>query len=192
MGGGSTTQSSSGPPSWLASGLQSTAPGLLSTDPATRDKSLSAYMMDPEAYKQIGTVLQSEAQGDYLDPAKNPALTNYMNVLHQQTQSGYQDEMAKLKSEFAQSGQYSMGANSPLLQAGTQLASKSAASEQSALAPQLLSAYGQERGIQNQALGALGSYEQTPINLYNQIASMFNQGTSVQTNQFGMASLLGK
>jgi hypothetical protein len=76
-----------------------------------------------------------------------------------------------------------MGTNSPLLQAEKQAVQTSQQQLDEANASALLGTYGQERGLQNLALGQLDAWNKTPINQAEQIANMFKAGTSTSTTQ---------
>jgi hypothetical protein len=175
-GGGSTTVQQSGPPEPFKTPLMNT--GVAWLDPNSRNTAQANSFMSPALFEAIGGAWGQQARGDYLDPSTNPALQRYLAAGQQASQRNLGTSLAGLESQFAKAGQYSMGTNSPLLQAEKQAVQTSQQQLDEANAAQLLGTYGQERGLQNLALGQLDAWNKTPINQAEQIANMFKAGTS--------------
>lgn len=181
---GRTSSGKSGLPGALRQPLLQNLPGLLRPG-AARQASLGGLMMDPSQYGQIGSTLANTAFGGNLDVANTPqgqALTKAM-----QSQSGQYlgDQLADMRSRFAQSGQNLSG---PLMQSSQQAIEKSTQNLNDTLAQQFFNQLGQERQLQMNALSGYSQYQQTPANLFGQMGSLMSsqQQTRPQGSPLGM------
>ena len=138
--------------------------------PENRGQALSAFTLDPSAFAQVGKQLQSTSQGDYLDVAHTPAGQALIAAITGNQQAQLAQQAAGLRSQFAQSGQNLSG---PLMQATQQAGSTASAQTARDIMAQLFPAYESERGRQLAATGALGQYEQFPLQSFLDVARLF-------------------
>jgi hypothetical protein len=145
--------------------------------------------MDPERFRSLGGLLNQYASGANLDQTNNPIYQNYVNSVGQATGRMAAENQAGIRSRFAQAGQTSTGGSNPLLQAQENAQNIQAQTMQEALAPAALNLFNTEQARQLQAIGALGQYEQTPMDMFRQYAGMFN-ATNQTTPGTGWGSIL--
>lgn len=190
MGGGtktSSTQTSSGPPSWLGNpfAYQAMAAAGLTNDgrPMQKQKAgaFKHFLLDPNASSGALSGMQQFASGQYLNPDTNPALMNYIGSMEGATNRGIAQQQAALRSRYALAGHTSTGASSPLLEAQRQLANQGLGTMQEALAPQLLGAYQNARNQQMGALGQIQGMNMLPYNMLRDVASLYSTGASKTT-----------
>lgn len=157
-------------------GKKQGAPALGLLDPAKRQDAFSHFMLDPERFASIGTTLGDTVQGKNLDVAGTTAGQRLINALNENARVQLGQDMNKIGSEFALSGQNLGG---PLLQAQTQAATRSNVANQADISQHLFDLFNQERQRQMAATGALSAYEQTPLDIFQNLMGAFtNQKVS--------------
>jgi hypothetical protein len=186
-GGGSSSYSGADPA--LVKSMSGVGQNWL--NPENRDAAAASSFISPALFQQIGNMWGQQATGQYLDPSTNPALQRYMNAGQQASQRNLGTSLANLESQFAKAGQYSMGTNSPLLQAEKQAVQTSQQQLDETNAKALYDTYGQERGLQNLALSALQGWNQTPASMAQDFARASTTSSSSSSQGGGDALTAG-
>jgi hypothetical protein len=150
------------------------AKGLL--DPAKRGDAFSRFMIDPERFATIGDTLGSTVAGENLDVAATAPGQRLINAINENARVQLGQDLGQMGSDFALSGQNYGG---PLMQAQTQAITRSATAREGEIAQHLFNLFNEERARQLAATAPLSAYEQTPLDIFTNLAGMFtNQQTS--------------
>jgi hypothetical protein len=186
--GGGTTSGKTGLPGRLQQPIMSGLEGLLGGGEG-RPAALSRFMFDPQRFAQIGSTIGESAFGQNLDASQTPAGKGLISAINQQSQQGLAESLAPIRSRFALSGQNLSG---PLLSAETQAATQAGKNRDAIVSEALFNTYNQERGRQLASLGALGQFEQTPLNIVAQLAPLFSKQSSTVQRSNPLFNFIGK
>lgn len=152
---------------------------------AQRDQSMAAFTLDPAAFGKIGTALGQYSDPNYLDVASNPYTKNLIAALTGESNVNLEENLAKLRSQFAAQGQTGAGAASPLALTEAQTIEAAQADLNDTIAKQLFNQLRQQQVLQLQGLGAAGQYQMTPANLVQSLAGLMGTGTGASPGILG-------
>ena len=166
--------------------------GMFSGPGAGRDEAFNRSFLDPERYKQTGDVLHETSSGANLDVANTESGQSLIQALNNQYDSAISKNMADNRSRFAMAGHGGEGASGPLEKAQLQTIRAGREGATNELMKRLFDERSVERQRQLAATGAEQNFQQTPYNMFSDMAQLFKQEKNTSPRANPVASALGK
>lgn len=141
-----------------------------------RADSLAAFGLNPGAINSSVNTLNSEYNNpNFLNLGSQPGVQSMIGALTNESNTNLDQNLASLRSRFAQGGQTSTFGSSPLLQAQGQTIGTAQESLNDQIAQQLFQMYPQEQQLQQTGLSELQSLNMLPANLLASLGPLLSK-----------------
>lgn len=161
-------------------------------DPATRDKSLGAFSLDPSQIGNISSAYKQFSDPNYLDVASSPYVKNLLAALTSNSNTNLDRNLANLRSQFGAAGQFGAGSSSPLAMTEAQTIEQSNQDLNNLISQALFGQFQRQQGLQLQGLGAAGQQNLLPANLLALLGPLLSKNKGQASSPLGaLAGLAG-